>query len=178
MNIPNHIAQVQRSEVEAVFAQMQQEPCPRNAPARATWCSGNKQLEGVDPRVLCFRVTSNLTSLNRSFLELKRAHGTCYAFHGSAVENWYSLLKHGARNMSQKAGYMIHGAAHGPGIYLGHNYSTSLGYCQGRQPSVVAICEVVKKPELATTWNKGWCIVVPEAECVSIKYLVVKGLYD
>jgi hypothetical protein len=70
----------------------------------------------------------------KRFVELKRKHGTKFAFHGSGIENWHAILRSGLRNLSN-TDLMTSGAACGPGIYFGPTCSTSLGYCrQGTEP--------------------------------------------
>lgn len=51
------------------------------------------------------------------FRELKEKHGSTYAFHGSSVENWHSILRKGLVNASGTR-LQVNGAAYGSGIYL------------------------------------------------------------
>jgi len=48
-------------------------------------------------------------------------------WHGSSLENWYSIFRNGLRNLSN-SGMMTAGAAHGAGIYASNNLQTSYGY--------------------------------------------------
>ena len=50
-----------------------------------------------------------------------------YLFHGSAIGNWYSIMRNGLKNYSG-TNMMAHGAAYGSGIYLSDQASFSLGY--------------------------------------------------
>eukprot|EP01090_Pellita_catalonica_P000924 TRINITY_DN1065_c0_g1_i1.p1 TRINITY_DN1065_c0_g1~~TRINITY_DN1065_c0_g1_i1.p1 ORF type:complete len:755 (-),score=117.75 TRINITY_DN1065_c0_g1_i1:16-2280(-) len=86
--------------------------------------------------------------------------GSFYAFHGSAVGNWHSILRNGLKNYSN-TNKMSAGAAYGPGIYLASNASTSSGYMvagpgwvksamvegdtakTGNNFSCIALCEIV-----------------------------------
>ncbi len=43
------------------------------------------------------------------------------------MENWYSILRNGLRNLSNSS-LMTAGAAYGQGIYASSNYYTSQGY--------------------------------------------------
>jgi ubiquitin-conjugating enzyme E2 Q len=63
----------------------------------------------------------------RKFMQAKNKHGSLFCFHGSSMENWYSILRNGLRNLSN-SGLMTAGAAYGAGIYASENYATSYGY--------------------------------------------------
>jgi ubiquitin-conjugating enzyme E2 Q len=60
-------------------------------------------------------------------MQSKKKHGSNFFFHGSSMENWYSILRNGLRNLSNSA-LMTAGAAYGAGIYASENYATSYGY--------------------------------------------------
>ena len=64
-----------------------------------------------------------------AFDELKKQHRTRFLWHGSAPENWHAILRSGLKNLSNTK-LMTAGAAHGPGIYLATNSSTSMHYAQ------------------------------------------------
>eukprot|EP01120_Amphizonella_sp_Union-15-10_P012160 TRINITY_DN5362_c0_g1_i1.p1 TRINITY_DN5362_c0_g1~~TRINITY_DN5362_c0_g1_i1.p1 ORF type:complete len:176 (-),score=21.54 TRINITY_DN5362_c0_g1_i1:160-687(-) len=101
------------------------------------------------------------------FRKLKVKHGSTFAFHGSSIENWHSILRRGLLNASG-TNLQVNGKAHGDGIYLSPRAETSFGYCKFRsdpQPVTqksndtsngnrflsssnvlcIALCEVVKK---------------------------------
>jgi poly [ADP-ribose] polymerase 6/8 len=61
------------------------------------------------------------------FRETKVKHGSTYAFHGSSIENWHSILRKGLINASGTK-YQVNGAAYGSGIYLSPHAGTSFGY--------------------------------------------------
>eukprot|EP00931_Biecheleriopsis_adriatica_P094266 TRINITY_DN67936_c0_g1_i1.p1 TRINITY_DN67936_c0_g1~~TRINITY_DN67936_c0_g1_i1.p1 ORF type:complete len:657 (+),score=149.84 TRINITY_DN67936_c0_g1_i1:130-1971(+) len=69
----------------------------------------------------------------QAFQELKEKHGSKFAFHGSAAENWHSILRNGLKNASNTA-LMTTGAAYGPGIYLSTHSSMSMGYATRQTP--------------------------------------------
>ena len=48
------------------------------------------------------------------FAQLKEAHGSQYAFHGSPLWNWHSILRSSLRNLSNTE-LMTTGAAYGAG---------------------------------------------------------------
>eukprot|EP01117_Protostelium_nocturnum_P018592 TRINITY_DN7808_c0_g1_i1.p1 TRINITY_DN7808_c0_g1~~TRINITY_DN7808_c0_g1_i1.p1 ORF type:complete len:648 (-),score=178.91 TRINITY_DN7808_c0_g1_i1:9-1670(-) len=53
--------------------------------------------------------------------------GSFFAFHGSSIENWHSILRTGLVNASNTS-LMTTGAAFGSGIYCASECSTSFGY--------------------------------------------------
>jgi len=61
------------------------------------------------------------------FQQLRKKHGSFWAFHGSNLANWHSILRIGLKNYSNTE-LMSTGAAYGAGIYLSPHSSTSAGY--------------------------------------------------
>jgi hypothetical protein len=57
----------------------------------------------------------------------KLLHGTEFAFHGSPVQYWHTILRTGLLNMSGTPGQK-NGAAYGPGVYLSPTSGLSMGY--------------------------------------------------
>ena len=117
-----------------------------------------------------------------------QAGGSFFAFHGSAAENWYSILRNGLRSMSNTT-YMSTGAAYGEGIYFSGNISTSFQYaktavslswdkgCLTGGFQVIAICEIVNNcmRRNAADHSSRNIIVVPKEHerDVAIRYLLV-----
>jgi hypothetical protein len=66
-----------------------------------------------------------------AFEELKRQHGSKFAWHGSSSENWHSILRTGLRNMSNTK-LMTTGAVYGAGVYLSTSATMSMGYAMRR----------------------------------------------
>ncbi|XP_029697947.1 protein mono-ADP-ribosyltransferase PARP6-like [Takifugu rubripes] len=63
------------------------------------------------------------------FQTARRRHGSTFAFHGSHIENWHSILRNGLVNASYTK-LQLHGAAYGKGIYLSPVSSISFGYSE------------------------------------------------
>lgn len=77
------------------------------------------------------------------FAKMKAEHGSIYAFHGSRLENWHSILHNGLRNASGTK-LQLNGAAYGPGVYLSPNSSVSYGYSANTSGEYcIAIAEVI-----------------------------------
>ena len=144
--------------------------------------TSSQRIEGFPAEIEQFIVTSHSPEILRRFNEEKAQHGSFFAFHGSAMENWYSIIRNGLRNMSNSH-MMTAGAAYGAGIYAAENIATSFGYC-GYSASnwheawqfsnlnnsfIMAIIEVINKSE----YKHGAIYVIPNDKDVIIRYLLV-----
>eukprot|EP01061_Rhynchopus_euleeides_P033823 TRINITY_DN5710_c0_g2_i1.p1 TRINITY_DN5710_c0_g2~~TRINITY_DN5710_c0_g2_i1.p1 ORF type:complete len:673 (+),score=276.56 TRINITY_DN5710_c0_g2_i1:72-2090(+) len=116
-----------------------------------------------------YLLVSAAPSKQEQFDALKRKYKTTFAYHGSATENWHSILRNGLYSASGTE-FQVNGAAYGSGIYLSPNAQVSLGYSQlsavaddatakqrakametdnphalfiGKSPGCMAICEVI-----------------------------------
>lgn len=76
-----------------------------------------------------FIVADHPSEILLSFNKMKAKHGSFFAFHGSPIENWYSILRNGIRSLSNTH-LMTTGAARGAGVYTGDNINMSLNYCK------------------------------------------------
>jgi hypothetical protein len=100
-----------------------------------------------------------------------------YLFHGSAIENWYSILRNGLKNYSGTSS-MAHGAAYGNGIYFASNISTSLGYIGSSGINgydaigVVQILDKDKYRKTAPAFGVSEIYVVPDESVQLLKYIV------
>lgn len=111
-----------------------------------TVCSGPDELDLKDQRLL--QVVPSHCPREIFFQKEKEKRGSEYFFHGSALFNWYSILKFGLINMSKKEGLMIHGAAHGEGIYMSKSLITAQTY---KKDGYVGIVEVIKGEAIKKT---------------------------
>lgn len=55
-----------------------------------------------------------------------KTHPSLFAWHGSPLENWHSIIRTGLDFSTT-----LHGRAYGNGVYLGKEFSTSQGYTMG-----------------------------------------------
>jgi len=116
------------------------------------------------------------------FRQLKKTFGSFLAFHGSPMENWHSILRNGLRNLSNTKD-MLHGAAHGAGIYLAPNAGTSQGYMRsgtvwaksqfGASLSCLALCEVINHPDVYGRDHNQWCYVAKEDDHVMTRFFFI-----
>ncbi|CAJ1409330.1 unnamed protein product [Effrenium voratum] len=88
------------------------------------------------------------------FNKLKEQFGTSFAFHGSASENWHSILRNGLKNASHTK-LMTSGARFGPGIYLSQESSVSRAYCRGMKTHDEAGVKRQKTGSLASGSTQG-----------------------
>lgn len=137
-----------------------------------------------------FVMLSSAPDRQRKFDELKAKYGTTFIWHGSAPENWHVILQNGLKNASNTK-LMMHGAAHGAGIYLSPLGSMSMGYSlmQGHasqtqqlatsqtqsnvflssaQLTLLALCDVAKVPTLR---KHGHIWVAPDEDSVVTRFL-------
>eukprot|EP01080_Neovahlkampfia_damariscottae_P009652 gene9652-1856_t len=115
------------------------------------------------------------------FAKNRKKYGSYFAFHGSGVENWHSILRNGLINASN-TDLMTSGAAYGSGVYLAEDAQTSVGYARagsGWKKSKfgdtsylqgMAICEVLKLPGVPTTPNPYY--VVSNAAAITARVIL------
>ncbi|XP_063765876.1 protein mono-ADP-ribosyltransferase PARP6-like isoform X1 [Eleginops maclovinus] len=76
-----------------------------------------------------FLLISSPPSKEAHFQTARELYGSTFAFHGSHIENWHSILRKGLINASYTK-LQLHGAAYGKGIYLSPISSISFGYSE------------------------------------------------
>ncbi|XP_077451923.1 protein mono-ADP-ribosyltransferase PARP6-like isoform X2 [Stigmatopora argus] len=93
-----------------------------------------------------FLLISSPPSKEARFQTARKLYGSTFAFHGSHIENWHSILRNGLVNASNTK-FQIHGAAYGKGIYLSPVSSISFGYSDmGKgQHQILSKEELLKK---------------------------------
>lgn len=108
--------------------------------------------------------------------------GSVFAFHGSGIGNWHSILRLGLKNYSNTK-YMSAGAAYGVGVYFATQMSVSLGYCTrsggsgwplsrfGANCSFMALCELINRPDEYT--HNSNIVVVPNEQYITTRYFLV-----
>ncbi|MEJ1288758.1 poly (ADP-ribose) polymerase family member 6 [Cricetulus griseus] len=132
-----------------------------------------------------FLLLSSPPAKEARFRTAKKLYGSTFAFHGSHIENWHSILRNGLVNASytklQPWGAQahifilvfpckLHGAAYGKGIYLSPISSISFGYSgmgkgQHRMPS---------KDELVQRYNR--MNTIPQTRSIQSRFLQSRNL--
>lgn len=131
-----------------------------------------------------FLLLSAAPAKEEIFRAARAKYGSTFAFHGSSIENWHSILRVGLLNASGTK-YQMNGAAYGKGIYLSPISSISFSYSkmghgfytvqresnnpnpiqpqhknrflQSENINCIALCEVIKSPELKKHGNVWVC---------------------
>ncbi|KAK7009309.1 mono [ADP-ribose] polymerase PARP16 [Biomphalaria glabrata] len=95
----------------------------------------------------------------RKFEQLKGSRKTFFAYHGSRLDNFYSILHNGLNSYLNKVGMF------GEGTYLSSELSVSLIYspngegwrnsCVGAKLSCVAVCEMIDDASVKCQIKKG-----------------------
>jgi len=128
------------------------QPVPNTKEVLENWSTQTGlQLSKLNPH-RCFLYTVVNPTPKKGFLEGKAKYGTKFAFHGSSLENFHSVVHRGLIAALNKR------SAYGVGSYLSTAYNVSLTYSGispgwknseiGTQVRCVAICEVVDDPSI------------------------------
>ncbi|XP_041464082.1 protein mono-ADP-ribosyltransferase PARP6-like [Lytechinus variegatus] len=146
-----------------------------------------------------FLLLSSTPSKETAFRKAKQEHGSIFAFHGSNIENWHSILRHGLINASGTK-HQMHGAAYGKGIYLSPHSSVSFGYSgmghgihqpvkklppvepkksacrflQSKNLRCIALCEVISSKEL-NRHGHVWVCCNPDHVCTRFFFVYEDG---
>eukprot|EP00483_Globobulimina_turgida_P004622 UN04631 len=155
------------------------------------------------PSCFQFKFISYSPEREYMFKQLSVKNNNCgyrYAWHGSPMSNWHSILRNGLKNMSNTK-HMKNGAAFGRGIYLAPNSGTSYWYSEpsksdtwplsmfnksdyygrnlknnnGHGLYCLALCEILNHPKLKSPEPY---YVVPTESWVMIRYLFVFNTVD
>lgn len=131
-----------------------------------------------------FILTSSDPAKERIFMVSKKKLGSFFCWHGSSMENWFSIMRNGLRNLSNSH-MMTAGAAYGQGIYASSNFATSYGYSTRytggtktwakntlQQQYVIAIVEIINKDGYKKDPG-GNIVVVPDENDIILRYLFV-----
>lgn len=142
-----------------------------------------------------FLLLSSPPAKEAEFRVAKEKHGSTFAFHGSSIENWHSIIRQGLLNASGTK-LQVNGAAYGKGIYLSPFISTSMGYSRmgyGSQNvkknqahkgetrflksinlTCIAICEIILSPTLKKS-SGIWVHPEPDHVCTRFFFVYEDG---
>lgn len=119
-----------------------------------------------------------MEAVNQHALRTKSAYPTIFAWHGSPVYNWHSILREGLHFKE-----IAHGRAFGNGVYLSSQHGTSMGY-GGYNPasgwpqsklniqSMISLNEIVNNPAEFVSVNPHY--VVNQLDWIQPRYLFVQ----
>ncbi|KAM3069277.1 hypothetical protein ACMFMG_010784 [Clarireedia jacksonii] len=119
-----------------------------------------------------------LAALKAQQTQLNPKYPTMFAFHGSPIHNWHSIIRHGLDFKDT-----LHGRAYGHGVYHAQDQNTSSGYAQTRlgnawpgselkATSVMSINEIINCP--AQFVSSSPYIVVQHIDWIQCRYLLVQ----
>ncbi|KIW93929.1 uncharacterized protein Z519_05244 [Cladophialophora bantiana CBS 173.52] len=119
-------------------------------------------------------------SVERHARATRTKYPTLFAWHGSPMGNWHSIIRQGLQYDD-----ILHGRSYGNGVYMSPHASTSLGYTyevvhsncswQGsllKIEKVLSLQEVVNDPEQFTSTVPHY--VVPKVDWIQTRYLFIK----
>ncbi|KAK7028605.1 ubiquitin-CONJUGAT-2 domain-containing protein [Favolaschia claudopus] len=109
-----------------------------------------------------------------------KKYPSLYAFHGSGLRNWHSIIRHGLWYRT-----VTNGRAFGDGVYLAKEAQTSMSHYAGAgracwrksklgPTTCVALAEVVNLPQQFVSSHPHF--VVKDTEWIMCRYLLIKGL--
>lgn len=126
----------------------------------------------LDKTILQFKIIHK-PDVEKAFNDVCGNEKSCYLFHGSGFENWYSILRNGIKIMSNTA-LMVNASAYGNGIYLSDNFSFSYNYSI-KSPwngnIIIAVFEIKGKKEDYKRSNNIY--VVNNSNWLLLRYLFI-----
>jgi ubiquitin-conjugating enzyme E2 Q len=150
---------------------------------------GEDRLYGM-PGFAQFRFAMGAPDKERRFIQAVRAtadrlhlkYPTLFAWHGSPMQNWHSIIREGLHFNET-----LHGRAFGNGVYHALDVNTSLGYSQHgaatywgnselKITQALALNEIVNAPKEFTSSSPH--LVVPQVDWIQTRYLFVKTMQD
>ncbi|KAI9648683.1 hypothetical protein NHQ30_003321 [Ciborinia camelliae] len=120
-----------------------------------------------------------LNALKAQQANLSSKYPTMFAFHGSALKNWHSIIRHGLDFKET-----LNGRAHGHGVYHAQEQITSCGYSSGENGvgcwpgsqlnamSVMSINEIINCPRQFVSSSPY--LVVQHIDWIQCRYLLVQ----
>ncbi|OQE16829.1 hypothetical protein PENFLA_c026G02467 [Penicillium flavigenum] len=121
-----------------------------------------------------------INAVNSNSLARNPNHPTIFAWHGSSVNNWHSILREGFHFKQ-----VVHGRACGHGVYMSNQFYTSLAYTgtsahflpmlsesRLKLETVISLNEVVNAPEGFVSHSPHY--VVQHLDWIQPRYLFVK----
>eukprot|EP00924_Labyrinthula_sp_SR-Ha-C_P001220 snap_masked-scaffold_7-processed-gene-17.8-mRNA-1 protein AED:1.00 eAED:1.00 QI:0/-1/0/0/-1/1/1/0/1171 len=105
-----------------------------------------------------------------TFQRLKKRHGSYWAYHGSVIENWHSIIRTGLRVYSVSK-YMTTGARLGRGIYHSESPRFAMKYSRNGMESkgALGVIEIVKN----NIREYKSILVADNEDLVQLRYVIV-----
>ncbi|KAM0325400.1 hypothetical protein ACHAQA_007386 [Verticillium albo-atrum] len=147
-----------------------------------------EKLVGVPGQWVQFRFAQGSPEKEQRFSKAITANSrrkpapTIFAWHGSPMGNWHSIIRQGL-NFSE----VVHGRSFGNGVYFSPQWEVSTSYAhqgsvvphvegwprsQLRPLGVISLCEIVNKPEKFVSKSPHY--VVADVDWIQCRYLLVQ----
>ena len=139
-----------------------------------------EQIKGMNTKFQYY-LMSGTPKQEKVFQDLKKKYGSVWAFHGSSLCNWHSIMRLGLKNMSGTSG-QTNGAEYGSGVYLANYAQTSFGYIRYQTGwnhtqfgkgnlGCMALCEIVKHPTIKNQPNPYY--VIKDDKIIATRYFFI-----
>ncbi|GFR93690.1 poly [ADP-ribose] polymerase [Elysia marginata] len=102
----------------------------------------------------------------KQFIEKRKKHGSIFAFHGSPIENWHSIIREGLI-VASGTRRQIHGAAYGKGIYLSPNLEISINYSPSSSKKNQSVPPPMVKPKDKRQFLHGNLLCIALCEVIN-----------
>lgn len=129
-----------------------------------------------------YAVIQNSPAVEKKFADRREKDGSRFAFHGSPLSKWFSIVRNGLLVLSNTQ-FMTSGAAYGRGVYLSEHSDVSLFYCKGVAGAsyggapfhcirILGIVEYITDKQCTTRHHNG-IVTVNDSEAVQLRYIIV-----
>ncbi|KAF4337905.1 hypothetical protein FBEOM_8270 [Fusarium beomiforme] len=138
---------------------------------------------GMQPNWMQFRFAQGSPEKEQLFFNeldkiTRSQYPTLFAWHGSPLSNWHSIIRTGLDFSTT-----LHGRAYGNGVYLAKDFYTSQGYSSRESAqtwpssvlkvtSAISLCEIVNNPAQFVSINPFF--VVDRIDWIQCRYLFVQ----
>jgi len=135
------------------------------------YSASDKRAKNLERQVEEFRQfeVSHHAEIEDAFRQESKQFGTIFLYHGSSIENWYSIMRNGLK-ITSGTQLMTTGAAYGHGIYLSSDINISIGYARGDYPTF-GVYEVIN--DRARYHQAGVIFVAKDEKMMILRYLFV-----
>lgn len=124
-----------------------------------------------DKDIKWYKVKHDL-HIEESFRQNKKNNGNSYGylFHGSSLDNWYSIIVNGLKNYS-KTSNMKNGCTYGNGIYLSDQFSFSQTYSKNKDNIILGVYEIAGNKDKYKKTNNIY--VIPNEFDLVLRYILI-----
>ena len=118
----------------------------------------------VDNKYTIYKVTHDLDIENKF-----KTKSDTFLFHGSPIENWYSIIRNGLK-ITSNTGLMTTGAVYGSGLYFSNDINMSYHYCKFNRQGYIGVYQLYD--DVSKYKKSGNIFVVNDSNIVLLRYLI------